>query len=700
MSVLSFFSFIGFYIYMYIGIIIYRDNKDIIEHKMFLGLCLSFSIWSLPFVFIYSGQNVYQKELLLKIAELGACSFSAILLHLIFISRSISYIAIRKHEKLIYIPMCIFILIRWGYFGVHNIDSSYYIAYEISKRIYYSTYALIGMFLVYIHYRKSKLLREWKITLILLTSGGLTLTVGIVYFIFEFIIGSSRLPNMHHLFPIAWIIMIWHCFNKYHYFNIQAVLSADSVFDELKDIILVLDCNGYIISENLALEKVTAYKKQDIIGKHIDNFIQGINLNYDEITENMDLKLVCQGEYKIITKMQEYVPISLTATRILDSTDQIVGVVVVAQDIRLVKKLENEIEESIKVQKVLSYLSYHDSLTGLLNRTSFEDRMRQLEDQRCKASGIIICDLDGLKLINDTLGHKDGDELLKAAAAVISKALISGDLAARIGGDEFAIITENSSEEEIHSAYIKICHGIMEYNEGNPKIPLSMSIGYSIRDNSKTMKEVFKEADNNMYRKKLLKSHNTKEAIVKTLIKALKSKDFIAQGHAERLFEIMVGMAEIIGLPEHKVNNLWLMAQFHDIGKVGISDSILFKPDVLNTEEFSELKRHCEIGYRIARNSPELEPIAEQILKHHEWWNGNGYPFGLKGEEIPIECRLFSIADAYDVMTTERPYKTTLSQSEAINEILRCGGRQFDPNLVLGFVEFIKIKNSVRVEIS
>jgi HD-GYP domain-containing protein (c-di-GMP phosphodiesterase class II) len=144
-------------------------------------------------------------------------------------------------------------------------------------------------------------------------------------------------------------------------------------------------------------------------------------------------------------------------------------------------------------------------------------------------------------------------------------------------------------------------------------------------------------------------------------------------------------LGEAAGLPKRTLSELRLSAQFHDIGKVGIPDRILFKPGPLTSQEYSEMKRHCEIGHRIALSTPDLAPIAKYILHHHEWWNGQGYPMGLKGSEIPLECRILAIVDAYDAMTNNRPYRQAMTHKQAIAELKRCSGKQFDPWLTAIF---------------
>jgi len=180
--------------------------------------------------------------------------------------------------------------------------------------------------------------------------------------------------------------------------------------------------------------------------------------------------------------------------------------------------------------------------------------------------------------------------------------------------------------------------------------------------------------------------------MLKNLINTLKTRDLIFERHVIRLENILAIAAASIGLPQPNVFNLFLLARFHDIGKVGISDSILFKQGTFTLEEKREMKRHCEIGYRIALSTPELVLIADWILKHHEWWNGQGYPLGIKGEAIPIECRLLAIADAYEALTSIRPHRRTFFHEEAVSELLKNSGTQFDPALLEKFVQMLKVR--------
>lgn len=350
-----------------------------------------------------------------------------------------------------------------------------------------------------------------------------------------------------------------------------------------------------------------------------------------------------------------------------------------------------DITDRKQMEQQLRYIGLHDPVTGLYNRLYFEEEMLRLEDCRQCPVGLIVCDLDGLKLVNDTLGHSQGDALLKATAHVIRSCFRASDVVARIGGDEFAILMPFSDMATTEQACQRIRNASTEYSLSNPLIPISISVGMAIKsDPAVPMNAVFKEADNNMYREKLHHSQSNRSAIVQTLATAMEARDFITDGHADRLQDIVADMGDSLGLTASTISDLRLLARFHDIGKVGVPDHILFKSGKLTTEEYTIMQRHSEIGYRIAQSSPDLTPIADWILKHHERWDGHGYPLGLAADDIPLACRILGIADAYDAMTNDRPYRQAMTRQEAIAEIRHCSGSQFDPQLVEIFIEILE----------
>ena len=355
-------------------------------------------------------------------------------------------------------------------------------------------------------------------------------------------------------------------------------------------------------------------------------------------------------------------------------------VLVIVRDITRRKELEMQLE----------YLSLRDALTGLYNRTFFEEEMQRISKSRIPYLGIILCDVNDLKFINDTLGHQAGDMVLRVMADILRSVLRPDDIVARIGGDEFAVVLPNADELILIQLKNRIQQAISDYAATEPTTPLSISSGYASNSGrAVSAADLFKEADNNMYREKLHCRPHTRKLIVQAVLQVLKSRDFVEDGHGDRLEQMITDLARRCGVKEQELPKLQLLAQFHDVGKVGIADSILFKPAVYSDEERQIIRTHSEIGYRIARLSPELEPIADWILKHHEWWNGQGYPTGAKGEEIPQACRLLAVVDSFDAMTHDRVYRTTVTQQEALAEIRRCAGVQFDPVVAAAFVEMM-----------
>lgn len=355
-----------------------------------------------------------------------------------------------------------------------------------------------------------------------------------------------------------------------------------------------------------------------------------------------------------------------------------------------------DISERRNYDDKLKFLSLHDPLTGVYNRAYFEQSLRCFGDSGYNPVGLIICDLDGLKLVNDILGHEKGDQLLKAAANVIRKSFRESDVVARIGGDEFAVLLPNTTEALLASSCQRIKEAAAAYNQENPDVMLQISVGVAATNSTiNTMSELFKQADNNMYREKLNHSSSSRSGIIKTMLAGLQARELVNEEQTGRKQKLADDLSTLVGLSERSRYSLRLLVNFHDIGKVGIAKNIFFKPGLFTVEERMEMQRHCEIGHRIALNSPELFPIAEGILKHHEWWDGQGYPLGLKGEEIPLECRILSVVDAFAAMIYGGPHRAALSRDIALAELERVAGTQFDPRLVSLFVKMIKDNASV-----
>ena len=380
----------------------------------------------------------------------------------------------------------------------------------------------------------------------------------------------------------------------------------------------------------------------------------------------------------LINKHGEEIPIADSAAPIRGEDGHTHGVVMVFRDIRIEKEQQ---------EKIL-FLSYHDSLTGLYNRRFIESEIMRLEAANQLAVSVIMGDVNGLKIANDVFGHRMGDKLLQRVSEALNENCGRDDIIARWGGDEFLILRPFSTQEESEQLIHRLKKSFAEKSEGT--IQLSVSLGCSVKTAAEQqLLHVIQQAEEWMYHQKLLEGKSYRNTIVNTLLATLYEKSMETEEHAQRLIDYCQAIGKELKFSDEAMNELSLLAVLHDIGKVGIHENVLKKPGALTPEEWKEMKRHPEIGYRIAQNTPELSIVSEYILSHHERWDGKGYPTGLAGEEIPLNCRILAVADAFDAMTNDRVYRKALSLEKAVEELIRNSGTQFDPNIVGAFVRIL-----------
>lgn len=347
--------------------------------------------------------------------------------------------------------------------------------------------------------------------------------------------------------------------------------------------------------------------------------------------------------------------------------------------------------DRITLENLLKEMANTDSLTGLYNRRKFEEKMNYFAGKEMENVSITIFDINGLKLINDTLGHFPGDQAIVSVANRLMGSFSGYGTVARIGGDEFGILIEGIEEHELENMIKSFITHNKEKLFITENIGILLSYGYAFHKNGiVNMEHLFQIADNNMYQNKLLSEGSVRSTFVNTFMKALEAKDYVSEGHVSRMEYYAEKMGNALSLTTAEIDRLVLLTKFHDIGKIGIPDVILKKPSRLESSEWEIMKTHSAIGERIAREAAEIKEIAPLILRHHEKWDGTGYPLGIKGEEIPLECRILTILDSFDAITNDRPYHKASTNAEAISEILRCSGTQFEPRLVNIFIDLIE----------
>lgn len=347
------------------------------------------------------------------------------------------------------------------------------------------------------------------------------------------------------------------------------------------------------------------------------------------------------------------------------------------------------ITELRQAQEEIHFLTSRDPLTGNYNRVYLDEEMERLDAEKQLPVSIIIADLNGLKVINDTYGHLLGDEMLKTAADILNESCREKDIIARWGGDEFVVLLPLTSEEEVKSICTKIAEGCREASVEN--VPISLSLGAATKASAEeSLKETLIKAENNLNKNKLTEQLSTRNVVLDTFLKVLEEKSFETKEHTQKMQDIALEIGSKIGLPDSELKRLQLLITLHDIGKINISEEILKKKEGLDDKEWEIIKKHPETGYRIVQATEEFAHVANDILAHHEHWDGGGYPLGLKGEEIPLLARIVAVTDAYEVMVNGRPYKEPLAQEKIIDEFKKCSGEQFDPRLVETFLEILE----------
>jgi diguanylate cyclase (GGDEF)-like protein/PAS domain S-box-containing protein len=327
------------------------------------------------------------------------------------------------------------------------------------------------------------------------------------------------------------------------------------------------------------------------------------------------------------------------------------------------------------------HLSFHDKLTGLYNRAYFEEELKRLDTDRQLPISVIFGDVNCLKLINDAFGHPEGDKLLTEIALILRESCRKEEVIARVGGDEFAIFLPKTSGGTTEEIVRRIKLSCSQKSKGS--LTLSIALGSGTKERpSQDIQGILRDAEERMYKNKLLEGKGIRNSFILSFRRILFEKSYETEDHTRRIQHLALQIGRTLRLSDEELNRLTLLAAWHDIGYIALPEGILKKQGRLTEEEWKWIRKHPEIGYRIAESSPELASIGEAILAHHERWDGAGYPLGLKAETIPLVSRIVSIVDAYDVMINGRPYKPATTQQICREELQNNSGTQFDPSLV------------------
>jgi diguanylate cyclase (GGDEF)-like protein/PAS domain S-box-containing protein len=344
-----------------------------------------------------------------------------------------------------------------------------------------------------------------------------------------------------------------------------------------------------------------------------------------------------------------------------------------------------DVTEELKHQHDIEYLSFHDALTGLYNRRFMEVELKRLDVPRNYPLTIVQGDVNRLKLVNDAFGHAKGDELIRKAAHAIKSSCRPDDLIARWGGDEFVILLPKTSADDAQKIIDRIQETTLSLDVNSIKV--SIAFGASTKlDKSEDMAHHIRQSENAMVKAKTKDSERNRKDIVDVIAATLYHNVPFEELHAKRVSALCRQLAIALGYNDDDVQKIAVAGLLHDIGKIAISKEILTKKGPLDTAERDLMKQHPIIGSSVVGPSEGGIDISDAILHHHERLDGSGYPLGIRHDAIPMASRIIAIADSYDTMVSQNLYRPPLTKSEAIAELRKYKGTQFDPQLTERFI--------------
>ena len=574
------------------------------------------------------------------------------------------------------IDMVFFLLNPYNQMTVSYIDSTFadthILTYIPNPPFYYHTFFVVVMIMI-------------VAALLILKCGETPRVYWKRYYMLIFGILLAVAVNLMNLYQADFFVLdlssILYCFigmlmyyNTFHYLpTVTMNITRQMILNYLSEPVILFDYDGWLTDFSKSILKVMPNAHFHIGSMTIDEFVKNGNfIGFRPVDTDQEFDWTTRVGGKDYTYSIKYRCMTDTKGRSL-------GKIFVFHDITAMRDTYFNLEKSL----------FYDQLTGLYNKQSYLQQVPQWDNKRYWPVAVTVFNINGLRRINNQYGIEYGDAIMKQLAYFVKMHAGEEAYVAKLeDGDILAVLEETTYNEAVES-----CEDIKKDLEGfyGREVLIRLEYGVAVKEDDITsMEQILGEAKSSMRNKKMLRDNSMSSSLVDSLKQTLSESDYETEEHVERTREMSARLGKALNLSDTDIGRLELLAIMHDIGKVAIPHQVLLKKGKLNDEEFEIMKQHTIKGYRIANASPELSGIADCILSHHEKWDGTGYPNKLKGEEIPLLARIISAVDSHDVMVHDRPYHRAMSEENAIKELHRCAGTQFDPHVIEVFTRLLE----------
>lgn len=486
--------------------------------------------------------------------------------------------------------------------------------------------------------------------------------------------------NMLDILPVD-ISFVLYCvvgilmyYNTFHYLpTVTLNITRRMILNYLSEPVVLFDYEGHLADYSSDILKVMPNVRFEVGVMTMEDFVKEGNFGgFRNVEQDQEFEWAAKlsGENHIFQCKYKSMK---------DSKNRGIGKIFVFHNITSMRKTYFELEQS----------TLYDALTGLYNKQSYLTQVPQWNDSRYWPVAVGVCNINGLRSINDQYGTAYGDFVMQQLARYVRIHIDEDTFAAKLDNGDILAVMEGKTHEDAAAIFEEIKRDLEKFFSKDHEVHVEYGIAVKERDDV-TMERVLSDARTSMQNKKMLRDNSASSSLVDSLKQTLSESDYETEEHVERTREMAARLGKRMNLSDSDIGKLELLAVLHDIGKVAIPHHVLVKKGKLNDEEFKIMQQHTVKGYRIAKSSPELGDIADCILSHHEKWDGTGYPNHLKGEEIPLLARIISAVDSHDVMVHNRPYHQAMPEEDAIKELRRCAGTQFDPHIVEVFTALLE----------